>query len=146
MAHKAYTILTFLLFSFTLSKAQITNPPNWTDKQLIEPSALASDIRDNKDLPYLISIGPGGTIPASHHTGMAGTPEGISALSATLDSLPKDTKIVVYCGCCPFEHCPNVRPAMDVLKKKGFTNYYLLNLSTNIKTDWISKGYPVVSE
>ena len=57
-------------------------------------------------------------------------------------SIPKDTKVVVYCGCCPFEHCPNVRPAIDVLKEMKFTNYYLLNLSHNLKTDWIDKGYP----
>jgi hypothetical protein len=27
-----------------------------------------------------------------------------------------------------------------------FTNYHLLNLPHNIKTDWISKGYPQVKE
>ena len=135
--------LIIAILSFTTTKAQ--TPPNWTDKQLIEPSTLANEIKANKDIPYIISVGPGAVIPSSHKMGMASTTEGMSTLSATLDSLPKSTRIVIYCGCCPFEHCPNVRPAIDALKQKGFTNYYLLNLSTNIKTDWISKGYPVVN-
>ena len=146
MKHKQriHLFILVLLFSVTIAKAQTPNPPNWTDKQLVEPAALASEIKDNKDVPYIISVGPGAVIPASHKMGMASTPEGMNAFSAALDSLPKNTKIVIYCGCCPFEHCPNVRPAIDVLKKKGFTDYSLLNLPTNIKTDWISKGYPTV--
>lgn len=135
-------LVTLTLLICTLaSKAQ--NPPNWTDKQLIDPAMLASEIREHKNLPYIISVGPGAVIPGSQKMGMASTPEGMAALSATLDSLPKSTNVVIYCGCCPFEHCPNVRPAIDALKAKGFTNYSLLNLPTNIKTDWISKGYPV---
>ena len=54
--------------------------------------------------------------------------------------------VVVYCGCCPFEHCPNIRPAMAVLKEMNFTDYYLLNLLRNIKINWIDKGYPVSSQ
>jgi len=53
---------------------------------------------------------------------------------------------VIYCGCCPFEHCPNVRPAFQLLNEMKFTNQKLLNLSTNLKTDWIDKGYPVAKK
>ncbi len=119
-------------------------PVNWTADQLMEPAALANVLSSGKEVPLIISVGPGAVIPHSYKAGMASTPEGMSAFTAKLDSLPKDTKLVIYCGCCPFEHCPNVRPAIDVLKEKGFTHYYLLNLPANIKTDWISKGYPVV--
>ena len=122
---------------------QAQNPVNWTTSQLMEPSVLANEITTDKDVPVIISVGPGAVIPRSINAGMVSTPKGMAAFSAKLDSLPKDTKVVVYCGCCPFEHCPNARPAMAALKEKGFTNYYLLNLSTNVKTDWISKGYPV---
>ena len=69
--------------------------------------------------------------------------EGLQKLTAVLKSLDKKKKIVIYCGCCPFEHCPNVRPAIDMLIDMKFTNYFVLNLPHNIKTDWIDKGYPV---
>ncbi len=137
---KAVTVIITLLASLTIYAQK---PVNWTPNQLIEPSVLADEITSGKDVPLIISVGPGAIIPNSYNSHMASTPEGMSALTTKLDSLSKDTKIVIYCGCCPFEHCPNVRPAIDALKAKGFTNYYLLNLSTNIKTDWISKGYPV---
>lgn len=139
----ALFITIVLLFISFITKAQ--NPPNWTDKQLVEPATLAAQIKEGKDVPYIISVGPGAVIPGSHKMGMASTEEGAKALNATLDSLPKTTKLVIYCGCCPFEHCPNVRPAINALKEKGFTNYYLLNLPTNVKTDWISKGYPTAN-
>jgi len=66
----------------------------------------------------------------------------MAKLREQLSTLSKDTSIVIYCGCCPFEHCPNVRPAIDALKEMNFVNYRLLNLPNNIKTDWIDKGLP----
>jgi thiosulfate/3-mercaptopyruvate sulfurtransferase len=64
----------------------------------------------------------------------------------SLSTLPPNTNIVIYCGCCPFDHCPNVRPAIALLQQMKFTNYHLLDLPHNIKTDWIAKGYPQVKE
>jgi rhodanese-related sulfurtransferase len=60
-----------------------------------------------------------------------------------LSNLPKTTQVVVYCGCCPFEKCPNIRPAFNLMKAMGFSNGKLLNLPTNLKQNWIAKGYPV---
>ena len=51
--------------------------------------------------------------------------------------------MIIYCGCCPFRRCPNVRPAFELLKKMKFTNAKLLNLPTSLNDDWISKGYPM---
>ena len=73
---------------------------------------------------------------------MSSNEEGITKLRTILKSKNQNEKIIIYCGCCPFEHCPNVRPAIEILKEMKFTNYYLLNLSHNIKMDWIDKGYP----
>jgi len=134
-------ILTSVLFFCFKSEAQ--NPVNWTDKQLVEPADLATAITTKKDIPVIISVGPGATVPNSIDVGMINNPEGLQKLKAELKTIDKDKKIVVYCGCCPFEHCPNVRPAIDALKEMKFTNYYLLNLPHNIKKDWIDKGYPV---
>lgn len=130
-----------VLFITAASHAQ--NPVNWTGKQLIEPATLAAEIQAHKNVPLIISVGPGAVIPNSVDAGMASEQEGIDKFKATLSNLPKDKRIVVYCGCCPFEHCPNVRPAISALKEMNFTNYYLLNIPNNIKKDWIEQGYPV---
>ena len=118
------------------------NPPNWTSKQLMEPAELASVIKAEKTIPVIFSVGPAATIPHSIDIGVGKDKTNLDKLKKELRELPKQTKIVVYCGCCPFEHCPNVRPAIEVLKEMKFTNYYLLNLPHNIKTDWMNKGYP----
>lgn len=127
-------------------KTEAQKPENWTPDQLIEPATLATEIAAKTNVPLIISVGPGETIPNSIQTGMASTTEGIEALKQELQNLPKNKPIVIYCGCCPFEHCPNVRPAIDVLKEMKFTNYHLLNLSHNIKADWIDQGYPVAKQ
>ena len=67
----------------------------------------------------------------------------IEKLKKELSKLPKDTNIVIYCGCCPFKDCPNIRPAFKLLNEMKFTNHKLLNLSHNLKVDWIDKGYPI---
>jgi hypothetical protein len=118
------------------------NPVNWTDKQLIEPATLANMIKLKKDLT-IISIGPAATIPGSLDNGMVNNKAGLDKLKLALKNLPRNKKIVVYCGCCPYEHCPNVRPAIDVLNEMKFTNFFLLDLPHNIRKDWIDKGFPV---
>ena len=139
------TLKCLAVFSFVLSisVAKAQSPKNWDDKQLIESAELATIINTNNSIPVIISVGPGAVIPHSINAGMANSKEGIENLRSALKNISLKEKIVLYCGCCPFEHCPNVRPAIDLLKELKFTNYYLLNLSTNIKVDWIDKGYPV---
>lgn len=117
--------------------------PNWTQSQLMQPSELADVIGSKREVPVIISVGPGAVIPNSIDAGMASTTEGMDHLKTRLNGLERNKKIVIYCGCCPFEHCPNVRPAINLLKELKFTNYQLLNLPHNIKIDWIDQGYPV---
>lgn len=124
------------------SNAQQVN--NWTKEQLMAPAALAKSIQENKQLPVILSVGPMALIPHSTDLGAASEKENLEKLKKALSNLPKDTSIVIYCGCCPFDRCPNVRPAIDMLKKMNFKNYYLLNLPISIKADWIDKDYPVV--
>ncbi len=135
-------VLLLLLISCKSSPAQ--NPQNWTKDQLIEPSTLATLINAKKQLPVIFSVGPGATIPNSIDIGMIKDEQNMAKFKNEVSKLPKSTNIVVYCGCCPFEHCPNVRPAIALLKSQHFTNYHLLNLPHNIKTDWLAKGYPAV--
>jgi hypothetical protein len=40
------------------------------------------------------------------------------------------------------EKCPNIRPAYRALKELGFTRVRVLNIPTNMHTDWYTKNYP----
>lgn len=134
-------VLVFFLLFFAV-KIQAQNPVNWTQEQLMEPAHLAQRLKAGNDVPVIICIGPGALIPNSIDAGAAKEKEHLDKLATTLQGLKRDTAVVVYCGCCPFEHCPNVRPAIALLHEMQFTNYKLLNLPHNLKTDWLDKGYP----
>ncbi|MEO6820153.1 MAG: rhodanese-like domain-containing protein [Ginsengibacter sp.] len=135
-----------VLFMLGCNSGQAQQPENWTKDQLIEPALLAQKLSENKNLPVIISVGPGAIIPHSIDIGMTNDSENLDNFKEEISKLPKDANIVIYCGCCPFAHCPNVRPALTALKEMKFTNFHLLNLPQNIKTDWISKGYPTVQQ
>jgi len=122
------------------------NPENWSKKDLTAPADLAASIRLNKNVPILFSIGPSAVIPHSIDIGMVKEEKNLAKFQAEIAQLPKSANILIYCGCCPFEHCPDVRPAIALLQKMQFTNYHLLDLPHNIKTDWIAKGYPVAGQ
>jgi hypothetical protein len=81
-------------------------------------------------------------IPHSLYAGAASTPEGLAGLKAAVDKLPRNAEIVVYCGCCPWDHCPNIKPAMELLKGMGFTRATALYIPTNMAKDWFDHGYP----
>jgi hypothetical protein len=134
--------IVLFVFHFSIG-ASAQNPVNWTGKQLMEPLELSNTITAKKDIPLIISIGPAATIPGSAEIGMINSPEGLARLGTYLKTIKKDKKIVIYCGCCPYEHCPNVRPAVNALKEMKFTNFFVLDLPHNIRKDWIDKGYPV---
>ena len=67
----------------------------------------------------------------------------LKKLKDYLGTLKHDANIVIYCGCCPFDRCPNIRPAFTLLNTMGFKNHKLLNIRQNVKTDWIDRGYPM---
>jgi thiosulfate/3-mercaptopyruvate sulfurtransferase len=134
-------ILVLCMIAFQYASAQ--NPENWTSKQLMKPADLAGILKADKDIPVLFSVGPGAIIPHSADIGMVKDEKNMANFKEQLSKLPKSANIIVYCGCCPYEHCPNVRPAIAALQEMKFTNYRLLDLPNNIKTDWIAKGYPV---
>lgn len=117
----------------------------WRSDQLMAPADLAAMINNNDpNLPLIVSIGPSGQIKGSVDIGPAQDEETFTAFKKYLEGVKKDQPVVIYCGCCPFSPCPNVRPAFTLLNELGFTNHKLLNLSTNLKTDWINPGYPMI--
>jgi hypothetical protein len=123
---------------------QIQSEP-WNESQLMKPSVLAGMIqKKSPELPLLVCIGPAASIPGSLDFGPGQEQSNLVKMRTGLASQDKNKSVVIYCGCCPFKNCPNVRPAFRLLKDLGFKKPYLLNLSTNMKTDWIDKGFPVV--
>lgn len=116
---------------------------SWRVEQLMAPADLAKIINDGKENIYIYNIGPAGLIKNAIEIGDGRDEKNIAKLKDEVSKLPKDANIVIYCGCCPFGHCPNIRPAFNLLNEMKFTNHKLLNLSQNLKVDWIDKGYPM---
>lgn len=141
-------LFVFAVLSMNVMAAKPFSPAGsgdpWTDSQLMNPSDLAKIIKDPKAAkPIIFSIGMQAIIKGSVDIGPAMVKANLDNLKQKLEKLPKNTPVVVYCGCCPFSRCPNVRPAMQLLNGMQFTNARLLNLPQNIKVDWIDKGYPI---
>ena len=129
----------------TLCLSEVSSAP-WRQSDLMEPSSLADAIATEK-APYVICVAfpvlfHGKHIPHAIFAGPGNKPEGIDLLKAAASALPKDEKIVIYCGCCPMDKCPNVRPAYTALKEWGFKNVRVLDVHTSMHIDWYSRGYP----
>jgi hypothetical protein len=132
-----------ILFS-SITPARPQSDNSWTEKQLKDPAVLAAAIADPKaPRPVIFNIGPVQQIKGAIAIGPATKPDNLEKLKQQLAKLPKDKEVIIYCGCCPYSRCPNVRPAFELLKKLNFTNAKLLNLPTSLNDDWISKGYPL---
>jgi thiosulfate/3-mercaptopyruvate sulfurtransferase len=118
------------------------------DFPTVEPKDLASQLQAKNAKATLIHVGfpvmyRGKHIPASIYAGPGSKQEGLDALKAAVANLPRSQDIVLYCGCCPFDKCPNVRPAVALLKQMGFTSVKVLDIPTNFGADWVDHGYPV---
>ncbi len=144
--NKIFSYFFFALIALAFQQCNAQQPENWTKEELIEPAALAQTLEANKDLPLIYCVGPGLVIPHSIDIGMTSEKENLQKFKDAIDKLPRTANIVIYCGCCPFAKCPNVRPAIAALADMKFTNFHLLDLPDNIKKDWIAKGYPQVTK
>ncbi len=118
------------------------------DLALIQPGELAAQLAAKAGQPAIIQLGPNVLyrskhIPGSIYGGPASKPEGIDALRRAVAKFPHDRQIVLYCGCCPWDRCPNIKPAVEALHEMGFTHVKALSLSVGFAKDWIDRGYPV---
>jgi thiosulfate/3-mercaptopyruvate sulfurtransferase len=120
----------------------------WQASQILKPEDLAAALsRATAERPLLIYVGPrfsylGGHIAGSIFAGPASKTEGLDALKAQVKNLAREKSIVLYCGCCPWKDCPNIRPAFRALEDLEFKNVRVLYLPTNMRQDWIDKGWP----
>ena len=115
---------------------------------LIQPKDLAARLASGAAKPAIFYVGPNVLyrskhIPGALYAGPAGKSEGLAVLKAAVEKLPRDRELVIYCGCCPWDHCPNIKPAIELLTQMGFTRVKAMYSGANFKTDWIDRGYPV---
>lgn len=144
MKYPFFLLLTSLFLLGNMAIAQNNEP--WTNSQLMAPAFLAEKITSNQTNGMLVlCVGPGALIKGSVNIGAAHEAGNIQKLKDYLKGVKKNTEVIIYCGCCPFDKCPNIRPAFTALKEMGFKNARLLDLPKNIKADWLDKNYPAAS-
>jgi thiosulfate/3-mercaptopyruvate sulfurtransferase len=132
-----------LCATYASAQAQTDIPP----EALLQPAELVQMLNSSAK-PLVLQTGSHvlfaeAHIPGAEYAGPGGKSEGIEALRARVSGLNKDSLIVLYCGCCPWGRCPNIRPAYEQLRALGFTKVKALYLAQNFGTDWVDKGYPV---
>ena len=120
----------------------------WSSEQTVTAADFAKELQQKHDSLRIIYVGvrtlyAGAHIPGAVFHGPGSNEQGITDLKEYAESLPKNSNIILYCGCCPLEKCPNLRPAFTALRDKGFTRLRVLILPTSFAADWVEKGYPI---
>lgn len=130
--------------------AQASTPHRATIPQSarIQPSQLAALIRSGH-APTILQVGFTTLFQEAHiqgaiHAGPAVSDTGMALLRKTASHLDHHKLLVIYCGCCPWPKCPNIRPAFEELRKMGFTNVKAVYIPQNFGTNWVNHGYPTV--
>jgi hypothetical protein len=111
---------------------------------MVQPAELAAKLAAK---PAIFYVGPNVMyrskhIPGAIYAGPGMKPEGIELLKQAVAKLPRDKEIYIYCGCCPWDKCPNMQPAFAALKEMGFTKAEGVYMADNFKANWLDKGYP----
>jgi rhodanese-related sulfurtransferase len=136
--------------ALVFSVAAILTAALAADLATIQPAEVAAQLAVKGAHPAILFVGPnvlyrGKHIPGALYAGPASRPEGLDLMKQAVAKMDRNAEIVVYCGCCPWDNCPNVKPAMALLKELGFTHAKAMYLETRFAKDWTEKGYPVES-
>jgi hypothetical protein len=147
------TVLAFciglgLLFSGSGVDAETIAASSIPAADLLKPADLAATLQSSAMRPLILQVGFRKLFDEAHivnaeYAGPSGEGAGLAVLRSRVAGLSKDTAIVIYCGCCPWGHCPNIGAAFSTLRGLGFHNVKVLYIADNFGTDWIEKGYPV---
>jgi thiosulfate/3-mercaptopyruvate sulfurtransferase len=140
----AALIVLALAGSYARAAAAIPN------EALIQPEELAASMRDaTAARPLILQVGfrklyDQAHIPGAEYAGAASQVDDLRVLRERVAHLPRETAIVIYCGCCPWERCPNIDAAYQLLHALGFARLKALYIANDFGRDWVDKGYPVV--
>ena len=121
----------------------------WPSSQTLDPAQLAKMLTDKYlSVPTVVFVGfrslyVGGHVPGAAFHGTASNEQGLAELRAWAATVPRSTDLVIYCGCCPFDKCPNIRPAYAAMSSMGFKKLRVLTIPTSFAVDWAGKGYPM---
>ncbi|MGA8740329.1 MAG: rhodanese-like domain-containing protein [Terracidiphilus sp.] len=137
------------------AQAQFSNPAaqplsamTVPQAQLMQPAELVPLLKASGARPLVLQVGSRvmfaqAHIPGSVYAGPGSQAAGLQLLERAVAFTSKNKLIVIYCGCCPWNHCPNIGPAYKRLKDLGFTHVKALYMANNFGDDWMAKGYPV---
>ncbi|MFN8437528.1 MAG: hypothetical protein U0V72_07790 [Cytophagales bacterium] len=117
----------------------------WTSSELIEVKDLLPLInsKDKKKIPAIINVGPMLNIKGAVTYGSASDEKAMEKIKKAATTMNKNKAVVIYCGCCKMEHCPNIEGAFNFFKESGFKSVKVLNLPEDLATDWVAKKYPM---
>jgi hypothetical protein len=152
--HRGRATIAAAVFVAVIAAAQIGGrSPHSSDlppgsAELIQPQEFLKALQGGAAKPAVLYVGPHFLYAQAHirgadFIGPASDPQSLDTLRKRVAALPKNSLIVLYCGCCPWDHCPNIRPAFKELQKMGFTRVKALYVATSFGTDWVEKSYPV---
>jgi hypothetical protein len=119
----------------------------WPSSQTLQPAELVKELTDKSaSAPTVLFVGfrslyVGGHVPQAAFHGTPSTEQGLAELKTWAATLPRSTDLVIYCGCCPMDKCPNIRPAYTALSNMGFKKLRVLVIPTSFAVDWADKGY-----
>lgn len=119
------------------------------ESALVRPAALAASLQGSADAkPLILQVGARvlfvqAHVPGAEYVGPGEEDAGLEALRTRVAKLPHETPIVIYCGCCPWEHCRNIGGAYATLQRLGFNKVKVLYIESNFGSDWVDQGYPV---
>jgi rhodanese-related sulfurtransferase len=152
---RAFALVVIISLSIPAAHAQFQPPGSPASassiplESVVQPGPLNEMLQRPSHPPVLIlQVGSHllysqAHIPGSEYAGPASQPEGLETLRKRVTSEPKTKLIVLYCGCCPWDRCPNIGPAYRQLRDLGFTNVKAVYMASNFGDDWVAKGYPV---
>src|SRR5579859_6181689 len=88
------------------------------------------------DRPLMLQVGSHVMFAQAHivgsiYAGPGSQASGLQMLEKAVATAPKGKLIVIYCGCCPWNKCPNIGPAYKKLHDLGFTNVKALYIANN---------------
>lgn len=146
---KTFAFAFIFLSSSVPASAQHLPASSIPTADLIQPAELAANLKNTSlPKPLILQIGfhnlyAQAHIPDSEYIGAAKEEAGLKQLRDRVAKLSKDTAILIYCGCCPWSHCPNVAAAYGALHALGFTRVKVLYIAENFGDNWVNQGYPV---
>ena len=147
-------ILTACLLAWSLGLVCAASGPApaaevWEKTDLMQPEELAAVLSDpNQEKPVVVFMGfdflfRAAHIPGALYFGPGSKVSGVEGLKRWAGSLEKDRAVVLYCGCCPWKACPNIRAAFNAVRRAGHASVKALYLKSSMLEDWVDKDYPV---